>query len=68
MAEEEEKEKPDSKKTEMCRYTSSLKFFSLLKSKYSDPFLNEIQIMDQYKGEYNYGNIGKLQDHFLELL
>ena len=27
-----------------------------------------MQIMDQYKGEYNYGNIGKLQDHFLELL
>ena len=43
-------------------------FFSLLKSKYSDPFLNEMQIMDQYKGEYNYRNIGKLQGHFLELL
>lgn len=43
-------------------------FFSLLKSKYSDPFLNEMQIMDQYKGEHNYRNIGKLQGHFLELL
>lgn len=50
--EEEEEEKPDSKKiwnVQIHIISQVWCFFLFTKSKYSDPFLNEMQIMDQYK-------------------
>lgn len=58
-----------SKKIEMSGHTPSLRSLSLLKLKCLGPFLNAMQIMDQYSGGYNDGSVwGKLRGHFPEML